>query len=369
MSAITLCKQIYRGAIRMSLIILIMGSPLLAAPTISGLSGSIVDDSTVTITSSSSSFGTGPSSVEWLGGKSGAIESGTPGSKFSKTNWDGANPWPENYPVYSSSQAHSGSKSIYCNPTSSSWNSILDYQLPSPVTSSGSLFVSTWYRITSSGSGQWKMNRFTTNNTIVDGTNQLVLFSWTDGTQVCVDPNVVSYTGISPSPIATQNTWMRIDQYIKAGTSSGSYTLTKYVPGSTKQSATISSYPTHRSGGSWNYIIWQNYAGNGLSEAKIYIDDIYISNGSQARVEIGDKSTYTSCTHLEIQPTSSWSPSSISFKVNKGSFGSSDAAYLFVVDSSGNASAGYPITFASSYASGSDVNAPAKPTGITLTIQ
>jgi len=356
-----------------SVFLLFIGTPIYAAPVISGVAGNTVDDSTITITSSGTNFGIGPSSTEWLGGKTGPIESGTNNAIFKRTNWitDGNNPWPENLPVYSSSQAHSGAKSLYCNPNSSSWNSILDYRLPTPVSTTGKLFISQWVRITPSGSGQWKMNRFTSKNTIVDGTNQLVLFSWSNGygTQLCVDPTEVTYTGLNVSPISTTSTWMRVDQYIQAGTSKGSYTISKYVPGVSRQTQTVSSYPTHRSGGSWNYIIWQNYAGNGMSSAAIYIDDVYISNGSQARVEIGEASTYSMCKHLEIQPVSAWNSSSITAKVNKGSFGASSTAYLFVIDSDGNASSGYPIQFGSSVGTTpADTTPPARPSGITVDV-
>ncbi len=74
-----------------------------------------------------------------------------------------------------------------------------------------------------------------------------------------------------------------------------------------------------------------------------YMDDIYVDT-TWARVEIGDNSVYGSCTHREIQPPTSWSPTSITVTENKGSFTDGDTAYLFVIDSDGNASSGYPIT-------------------------
>jgi len=106
-----------------------------------------------------------------------------------------------------------------------------------------------------------------------------------------------------------------------------------------------------------------------MSSAAIYIDDVYISNGSQARVEIGEASTYSMCKHLEIQPVSAWNSSSITAKVNKGSFGASSTAYLFVIDSDGNASSGYPIQFGSSVGTTpADTTPPARPSGITVDV-
>lgn len=96
------------------------------------------------------------------------------------------------------------------------------------------------------------------------------------------------------------------------------------------------------------------------STIKMFFDSIYVDN-SFARVEIGDAATYANSTHREIQPAASWSDGEITIDVNRGSF-SGGQAYLFVVDESGNASPGYPITFASA----GDAVAPAAPTGLSV---
>ncbi len=74
-------------------------------------------------------------------------------------------------------------------------------------------------------------------------------------------------------------------------------------------------------------------------------DDIFMNN-TQARVEIGNASTWAACTMREIQIPTSWSASSIAVTVNQGSFASDATAYLYVVDSTGAVnSSGYEITF------------------------
>lgn len=76
-----------------------------------------------------------------------------------------------------------------------------------------------------------------------------------------------------------------------------------------------------------------------------YIDDAYI-DGTFARVEIGNASTYDACTHREIQIPTSWSASSVEVTLNRGSFGENDTSYLYVTDSDGAVnSAGYEITW------------------------
>lgn len=76
--------------------------------------------------------------------------------------------------------------------------------------------------------------------------------------------------------------------------------------------------------------------------SKVYMDDIYIDD-TYARVMIGNQKTLSASTHREIQIPSAWSDSSITITVNQGSFSDGDTAYIYVVDSSGNASRGFPI--------------------------
>jgi len=72
----------------------------------------------------------------------------------------------------------------------------------------------------------------------------------------------------------------------------------------------------------------------------IYYDDVYIDN-TIARVVIGDSSDFGNCTHQEIQIGTTWSDSSITITVNRGSFADGEKVYLFVVDADGSVSKGY----------------------------
>ena len=76
----------------------------------------------------------------------------------------------------------------------------------------------------------------------------------------------------------------------------------------------------------------------------LYVDNVYVDN-TKARVEIGNASTWSSCTKREIQVPAVWSDNEITFNVNQGEFQNGESAFLFVVDENGNASDGYPITF------------------------
>ena len=87
-----------------------------------------------------------------------------------------------------------------------------------------------------------------------------------------------------------------------------------------------------------------NYEGD-LSNT-LYYDEVYLDD-SWARVEIGNASTWSACSHRETQIPSAWSSSSITVTVNQGTFADSSGAYLYVTDDDGNVnSSGYSITFA-----------------------
>lgn len=87
------------------------------------------------------------------------------------------------------------------------------------------------------------------------------------------------------------------------------------------------------------------YVGNSTidHETTLYYDDIYIDS-TRARVIIGDASDLENCTHHEIQIPTDWEPDEITITFNQGAFVADDAAYIFVVDTDGTPSAGYPIT-------------------------
>ncbi len=78
----------------------------------------------------------------------------------------------------------------------------------------------------------------------------------------------------------------------------------------------------------------------------VWMDDLYVDD-TWARVIIGNASTLaTSTTTREVQIPSAWSANSITVTVNRGAFGASANAYLYVVDSNNAVNAtGYAITF------------------------
>ena len=99
----------------------------------------------------------------------------------------------------------------------------------------------------------------------------------------------------------------------------------------------------------WDRMTLVGYFRSGSSYPRdnYVIDDVYLAVGpnSAARVEIGNKSDYCSCTKMAICTPTSWSPTSINVTVREGNFNPGEKAYLFIVDANNNPSTGRAVTF------------------------
>jgi len=95
-----------------------------------------------------------------------------------------------------------------------------------------------------------------------------------------------------------------------------------------------------------------------------YYADIYLDT-TLARVVLANKAVLSQATVIENQIPSSWSDGSITATVNLGQFQAGETAYLFVIDSSGTASAsGLPVSVGGG---GTAVAAtPNAPTGVAV---
>lgn len=91
-----------------------------------------------------------------------------------------------------------------------------------------------------------------------------------------------------------------------------------------------------------------------------YYTDVYFDT-SWARVVLGNASTFAACTMRELQVPTTWSSGSITVTTNLGAFKDGQTAYLYVIDSNGNANAqGFPVVLGSA-------KAPAAPTNVRVT--
>lgn len=176
-------------------------------------------------------------------------------------------------------------------------------------------------------------------------------------------PNIQDMGNIWP-----EDRWVRVEFLGYLGTANNADGFQRYWihtnPGTTAITdgglVNLTSRAITNSSQGFSVAIPEEYMKEGVGwEADVYTDDVYIDT-TQARVELGDKSTWSSCTFREIQPATTWTGTNgpIVISTNRGRFGSSDTAYLYVVDSDGNVnSSGVPITFGST-SGGGDTTAP-----------
>lgn len=350
----------------------------IAAPSVSNVVGTVSDGQNIVI--SGSSLGTNSLDIQWLNPN---IEAGTTDADVSlPAGWTSATTTADyESPIYSETKAHSGAKSIKSStPDVDQYESFFYYDYGSDISS---IYLSWWVYIENLactgdciGGSQWKIFRLTSGEdalfadrnesnfyltqqvaaptaTFVGGNYMFYNFCLDDAASYDLN----CYGGINPATNPglyrpngiIEGGWRRVEIWAIPSTEDtqdgtvivnlfdGTNTITSYVDydGDTR---------TRSSAYTWRYAVWQNYLGNGLDYGDIYIDDVFVQVGSQARVEIGDNATWANCTHREIQIPTVWAVDEITITVNQGSF-ENGTAYLFVVDSDGTASDGYPIQF------------------------
>ena len=152
-------------------------------------------------------------------------------------------------------------------------------------------------------------------------------------------------TGSNLPPVE-DNTWRYYTckaQLGTAGNSDGQLYFRTEVAGSPAQSffdTTSATNTSHHLNANWNQlydgtsvtaVIYQNWDGNGYGNANWAVDDHFVQVGSYACVELWDTNDPSTVTHKEIQQPTSWSSTSITVKLNQGSF-SAGTAYLVVLD-------------------------------------
>jgi len=100
------------------------------------------------------------------------------------------------------------------------------------------------------------------------------------------------------------------------------------------------------------------------SDSHPTFDDFYFASGPncRARVEIGDKDTYESCTNLTITTPTAWQDREITTTVRRGSLKPCKTYYLYVFNADGNVNAeGFPV-----YLVTSSGEKPCPPRGLTI---
>ncbi len=334
-----------------------------AAPTISSVTGLVSDGEDVTI--SGAEFGSNSLGYEFLGGSNGHIETAPNGRDSSFGRWTIASGSTQDQSAFvvSDSNVRSGSKAWLLDmSTSSYYNGSVRYDLGRTIPTATTVYASWWVKKDAvDNDGQWKMFRLTHENDIVDNGTELTMFNWLQSSpQMIVRPGTTA-TGSSPISYygrnypAGNNQWYRMELIMRTsnqGVQDGTVAQYLHYPaggrpvtlGSWSNSQSSSSYRmNYDSSLRYRWFIWQNYRGNGITSMKVWMDDFFIQVGSQARVEIGDASTWANCTFREVQPATSWTSSGVRIRLNKGGLREGTQYYAYVVDSTGAVSNGFPI--------------------------
>lgn len=342
-----------------------------------------VSDGVLTV--GGSDFGSGASVYSALADN---IENGTAGTAFSSTNWiqyDAAD-----RPVrYSNNDSHSGSKClsgiIETLPAGNEESAIV-WEAPSSFTT---IYYTTWIKLVKWSTDdmtdfQWKNWRVTNNPATghyqvnLDGVSGVIFSHYPtlplNGTWTQNRTNQV-YTGTDGDncsmailadgyPYGNETTaqWFRIqailtrnsvngaaDGYIEFGrigytatNSASGRNVIRRNPSAPYEYGPFTDVVTHNAaptnpGGNWQYILiglgYVNPTGGTTRKWEHRYDDVYVAN-SQARVEIGNASTWAACTQLELQaPYSSWTAGSIEATYRAGTL--TGTKYAYVVDSTG----------------------------------
>jgi len=341
------------------LFFLLIAIQIQAAPSITGVSGTLSNGETITI--SGTGFGnTGPSILMFddfeLGSNGGNVSDQVRNAQVG--TWRDVSGFIDPYyPTYSNIQAHSGSLALRQN-----WGSGGDNQegqrWASPTSTSGfsDIYFSFWtylptgQNVPSGGLGaNWKVWWLSTDDQFQNDYVSEIVTDPPSETSICyVDGSTSRACWGYGSLSFTKGRWLRWEGYLHGATdSTGAVYLwhtdsvqARNLVGSATSDNTLDNGTT-----GWQYIHFPGF-GRYDTNSNTYYDDIYVAtgNGARARVEIGNNATYTSCTNLAVITPTSWGDTSVGATLRTGSFAADATAYLFVVDSTGAVSSGYEIT-------------------------
>ncbi len=322
----------------------------LAGVSVSDVTGDLEHNNSVTI--AGFNFGTKPTAapIKWEtfdnGGNAGTLLETSQSEWESLHDNDGA--------LYSSTTAHSGALSVYNDP--SVHHEFDTNHLTFPTTDK--VFLTYWYMLANGDAGDYailKLCRITSSPDAGGGGHyneagvHILSNQQPSGSSGYMDYDPGDgYQGPQAYVSYDVDTWTRYDMYAELstpGVANGSFWMRNVTNGDYENLGAI----MNRNAGEtflFDSILLGLMAANDSGSFQIYIDDVYVDN-TLARVEIGNASTYASCTHREIQIPSAWSATSVTITVNTGSFEDDDSAYLFVINEDGDVSAGHAVTIGS----------------------
>jgi hypothetical protein len=340
-----------------------------SAPAISGIQGTVSDGGSVTVTGSG--FGaTGPTVVLFDD-----FEKGTNGNPISTTtngaSYGGWNSIADPPPRYSSSYAHSGSYSSKSDWSDNGGTEGARWVGISSLGGITQIYLSWWAFIptgvnvpgTERGAGDpgggpnWKIfwlyhNPWPASDFVATFLSNSLpsTGAWFVGMADDTNSPQRLDSGWNYDPSFIKGQWSRWEFYLVGSTANGKLEFWETNSTHSNYRLVNLSGVTMHSGETWDILHFPGY-GRGDPHSQTYYDDIYVAvgNGARARVEIGNQSTYSSCTNIAVSTVTAWNDNQVSVTIRKGSFGQGQAAFLFVVDANGTVNTtGYPITVGNS---------------------
>ena len=306
-----------------------------SGPVINGLSGSLAAGATVQLSGSGFGTKTTAAPLKWDNFEAGANGSGL-------ANWD----YFGTRPTYSSTvKRNKSNMSARANFVNGAWNSAFGVDgmhLPQ-------IYIDAWYWLDSGPpySRNHKPLRLMSGG---GAEPHLAYVMFCDGASYLTS-TVSASDGHWPAlgPANYSKRWSHIQWYLQESSpGSKNGIMRMWVDGVLhvdKAIATRTSSTTR-----WESAYLGEYLGHdadancaAYGDTYTYWDDVYFDT-TQARVEIGDASTYAASRHREIQVPSAWTDSSITITLNDGTFDSFAGLYLYVTDSAGRVNAnGFPL--------------------------
>ncbi len=304
----------------------------------SGGSGIFVNNSSFTI--NGSGFGIKPDPVVPILWDN--FENGTPGANIETS----PNAWVQygDTPVtFNSTTPYSGTRSISTIETPATSESLNSANFFFPATET--IYYSYMSRIVSTGpaGGEFKSGRSNVDENLYNGPGVVAISNnlagyWGSG---------ADYTWVSIDFYNRSTTWKRHQIYKKNSTAGVANGEVWFSIGNRENFASQSPAITRPSGETWggqtSIILGTMYSNSAAgSSHQTWVDDVYVDK-TQMRVEVGNSSTYSACTILEIQYPTAWTDNSITIIANKGTL-SSGPAWVFIINANNTVVATYPIT-------------------------
>jgi hypothetical protein len=347
-----------RGAFCSLIFVLLFCPNVMAAPSLTGKSGSLTHNAT-NFTVAGSGFGNKSQAapISFLD-----FEGGSSGSDVRENGWQLEQGGSSVSPKYTTTHYGYGSLAAHCNPTSAYGTSSMYYLWGSPP--NPQRFYITWNQnrhisVPSSGASS-KIIRSNQKG----GNNDVGFFittpaGWGGGGFVGLFDTSGTAKPRTYDTGFPSGSWCRIEAYFdmgSQGSADGSWEYWMHSGGQVgSPAASFSGLALLLTSARVNH---HNLGESFFSGEYAYIDNVYIDN-TRSRVEVGNASTWANCTRREIQYPTSWSDSQIKFTVKRGAFGGSDNAWIYVIDSSGQVnSSGLPVTFGATYNGGGTGSTP-----------